>query len=95
MITEKDIYKEYSITMDAAKRLNVNDSRIRQLCIAGRFHGAFKLGETWLIPRKSVENFTRLPRGAKPKTAKRPHDSEIIANTLATLQEQETQHDQQ
>ena len=89
MITEKDIYKEYSITMDAAKRLNVNDSRIRQLCIAGRFHGAFKLGETWLIPRKSVENFTRLPRGAKPKTAKRPHDSEIIATTLATLQEQE------
>ena len=28
----------------------VNRSRIRQLCIEGRFPGAFKLGNSWVIP---------------------------------------------
>ena len=33
-----------------AKAGGVNRSRIRQLCIEGRFAGAFKFGHSWAIP---------------------------------------------
>ena len=46
MITKEDINKDYVVATEAAQKLNVNNSRIRQLCIAGRFEGAFKIGET-------------------------------------------------
>lgn len=74
---------------DAAKLLNVDTSRIGVLCRQGRFKNAIKVSRIWLIPEESIKNFTRLPPGAKPKTAARSQDKELIANTLATLQEQE------
>lgn len=70
---------------DAALMLKVDRTRINVLCRQGRFDGAAKIGRNWIIPRKSVEEFTRLKPGVKPKTATRSEDAELIARTLAKL----------
>ena len=67
MITEEDIRREYVSANDATTLLDVNDSRIRQILRAGRLPGAFKFADTWLIPRKAVDGYTRKKPGAKPK----------------------------
>lgn len=67
MITEASLKREFYSGPEVADLLHVNNSRIRQLCLAGRFLGAFKFGDTWLIPRKAVENYTRLKPGPKKK----------------------------
>lgn len=45
----------YETTREVAERLGVNDSRIRQLLLEGRFPGAIKVGSKergqWLIPK--------------------------------------------
>ena len=38
-------------TKEAAAELGVSESRIRQLCIAGRIVGAYKQGRDWVMPR--------------------------------------------
>ena len=68
MITEAMLKNEFYCGPEVARLLNVNNSRIRQICLAGRFSGAFKFGDTWLIPRKSVENYTRLKPGKKKRS---------------------------
>lgn len=78
MITEEDIRKEYVSANDATELLDVNDSRIRQILRAGRLPGAFKFADTWLIPRKSIDGYTRLKPGVKPKAK----NKEIILNAL-------------
>ena len=50
---------------DAALMLNVDRSRVKLLCRQGRFNGAVKIARNWVIPRKSVETFKRLPPGGK------------------------------
>lgn len=67
MLTEADIRCEYLSVEDATMLLDVNDSRVRQILRAGRLPGAFKFADTWLIPRKAVEGYTRLKRGVKPQ----------------------------
>lgn len=69
MITEQDIRREYVSAEDATQLLNVNDSRIRQILRAGRFPGAFKFADTWLIPRASVAGYTRGKPGKKKGVA--------------------------
>ena len=59
MITKKELEKEFYNGTEVAELLNVTNGRIRQLCLSGRFDGAFKFGTTWLIPRESVENYER------------------------------------
>ena len=46
---------------EVADRLDVDDSRVRQLCIAGRFPGALKLSNRWFIPEAAVEEYERHP----------------------------------
>ena len=65
MITEKDLKEQFYNGPEVARLLDVNNSRVRQICLAGRFAGAFKFGDTWLIPRAAVENYTRLKPGKK------------------------------
>ena len=65
MITEKEIRRDYVSVDDASQLLDVNNSRIRQILSLGRFPGSFKFADTWLIPRKAVENYTRLKPGKK------------------------------
>lgn len=55
----------YETARIAAKRLGVRESRVRQLCIAGRLPGAMKVGRQWLIPEGSwpePTGFGRPPR---------------------------------
>lgn len=67
MITEENLKAEFYNGPEVANLLHVNNSRIRQICIAGRFPGAFKFGDTWLIPRESVANYTRGKPGKKKR----------------------------
>ena len=67
MITEQDIRREYVSGFEASQILNVNESRIRQIIGAGRFPGAFKFADTWLIPLSAVANYTRGKPGKKKR----------------------------
>ena len=78
MVTEEDIKRDYVNANEASQIINVNNSRIRQICIEGKFEGAFKVGDTWLIPRKAVGNYSKRKRGPKPKPTLR----ETITNAL-------------
>ncbi len=81
MITEEDIRREYVSANDATILLDVNDSRIRQILRAGRLPGAFKFADTWLIPRKSIEGYTR----KKPGAPKRFMGSKVLAEKIKEL----------
>lgn len=65
MITESELSSQFYSGPQAAKILKVNNSRIRQLCLAGRFKGAFKFGDTWLIPRTLIDKYERGKPGPK------------------------------
>ena len=49
-------------TKQAGKALGVNDSRIRQLILAGRLK-ATKLGHMWIIQKKDLYNIKKVPIG--------------------------------
>ena len=78
MSIEAILKRDYVNAIEAAEMINVNDSRIRQLCIEGKLNGAFKIGDTWLIPRESVTNYKPGKRGPKPK----PPIKETVTNVL-------------
>lgn len=68
-MTQEELEREYVDGPQAAKILRVSTTRIRQLCLQGRFKGALKVGSSaWLIPREAVQNHTPLRRGVKPKS---------------------------
>ena len=53
----------------AAKELDISATQVRRLIHDDRFEGAVLLGHTWIIPRKSVEEYKRTRRdpGRPPK----------------------------
>jgi len=62
--------EHYLTTMEAAKKLNVQPSRVRHLLKVGRLEGV-KKGEArglWLVTARSVEKFERLKRGRPSKS---------------------------
>lgn len=67
------VRENYMTVPQAAEYLGVNQPRIKQLCYSGRFPGAGKIDNIWLIPREAVENFTRLKPGKK-KGGEKSHD---------------------
>ena len=71
---------------DAGKMLGLSTVRINVLLNQGRFEGAEKIGNYWVIPREAVENFKRLPPGGR-KNLKQQHreDAEMIAQALAEI----------
>ena len=84
MITQNEINQNYVDSVEAGNLLNITDARIRKLCLDGRFDGALKTGKSWLIPKKSVENFTRLPPGKK---SKKNRNEALIKETLEKINE--------
>ena len=82
MVTEEDIKRDYVNANEASQIINVNNSRIRQLCIEGRFQGAFKVGDSWLIPRNIVENYTKKKTGPKVRIKKSESDKAIVESAL-------------
>ena len=68
LITKDLLERDYVSAPEAAEMLNLGRNQIGKLCRAGRFEGAAQIGNAWIIPRKSVENYTPGPRGPKPGT---------------------------
>ena len=58
-----DIRENYMTAPQAAKYLGITRNRVGRLCIEGRFLGAGKIDDMWLIPREAVENHKRLKPG--------------------------------
>lgn len=79
MIYREEIERDYIDAKKAGEILNLSPSRVSRLCSSGRFEGAFKNGGSWLIPRKAVENHTKLAPGVKPKI---PSDKAIWEKAL-------------
>ena len=69
------ISEEYMSAHDVSRQLNIDRSYILALCRQGRFDGAEKIGNYWVIPRSSVENFKRLKPGVKSRT-KQQHEED-------------------
>ena len=63
-----DIKEKYVTIEEAAEIANRKSSLIRILCREGRFPGAVKMGNSWIIPREEVEAYKPAKRG--PKTQK-------------------------
>jgi excisionase family DNA binding protein len=61
--------EKYLSVTEVAKMLGLRRARTGELCRAGRFPGAVKVGNYWIIPREAVLNHKRLPPGPKPKQA--------------------------
>ena len=76
---------EYMSVHDAAMMLNIDRSRINRLLNQGRFDGAVKIARNWVIPRKSVENFKRLPPGVKSRTKQQHEEDKAM---MAAVREQ-------
>jgi hypothetical protein len=78
-MNEKENIKEnYIGASEAGKMLNITRSRIGKLCLAGRFSGAVKIANSWIIPREAVLNHKPLPPGVKPRKAKLTAEREEI-----------------
>ena len=56
-------------TKQAAKELGVNDSRVRQLILAGRLP-AKKFGEVWMIRKKDLSKVANRKPGRPKKGGK-------------------------
>jgi hypothetical protein len=67
----KKLTEKYVSVEAVAENLRISGQRVRQLCVAGRFAGAFKHPDNrsgqWLIPRDYAD--PRLTRG-RPKLFK-------------------------
>jgi excisionase family DNA binding protein len=65
-----DTEKNYLSVTEAAEMLGLQRARTGVLCRKGRFPGAVKVGNSWIIPREAVLNHKPLPPGVKPRKAK-------------------------
>ena len=87
MIVQEEIDRDYIDSIEAARLLDVTDSRVRRLCLDGRFQGAIKAGKSWLIPKVTVENFKPQRRGPKPVRRPYPDDRTVMRNAIAESKE--------
>ena len=79
--------KNFVSISEAAEILKLDRSRIGKLCREGRFDGAAKIGEAWIIPRESVLNHTRLKRGTKGKAERHEQDVAMLKAALEVSKE--------
>lgn len=57
------VREKFMTAPQAAKYLGISRNRVGRLCLEGRFKGAGKIDDVWLIPREAVENHERLKPG--------------------------------
>ncbi len=75
---------------EAASVMSLGRSQVLRLCNCGRLPGAQKVGNTWVIPRSSVETYKPGPQGfaavweqrRAEKAAKRADDAALIEAAL-------------
>ena len=58
-----DVRNNFMTAPQAAKFLGITRNRVGRLCLEGRFEGAGKIDDFWLIPRVSVETHIKLRPG--------------------------------
>jgi hypothetical protein len=73
--------EEFVTVAEAAQMMGRGMNRIGKLCREGRFSGAVKMGNSWIIPREALLNHKPLPPGVKPRKAK------LAAEKAAILEE--------
>lgn len=54
---------DYIPIIEAIHLLGVNRQQATRLCREGKLPGAIKIGQGWLIPRTSAENYVPGPQG--------------------------------
>lgn len=62
-MTIDDIRNNFMTAPQAAKYLGITRNRVGRLCLQGRFKGAGKMDDIWLIPREAVEQHEPLGPG--------------------------------
>jgi hypothetical protein len=71
-------------TTEAAKLLEITPRRFRDFLLAGRVHGAFKVGKTWIIPLIDgwpvISEGTRGPKPTR-KISRTPKSTVVHVNT--------------
>jgi hypothetical protein len=72
------IKEGYVTSIQASEIIGKGINLIAKLCQSGRLSGAEKIGNTWLIPRASVESYTPGKRGPRAK-------KERLTNELAGI----------
>ena len=82
------IVEDLVSVQEAANMLSLDRSRIGKLCRQGRFDGARKIGERWVIPRDAVINFKRRPPGAPTNRHKEKELIMQAVNETNKLQEE-------
>lgn len=70
MITRNELNINFYSKKGTAQKLGVSVRRVEQLLKEGRFENAFTFSGTWFIPKASVDNFQRKPRGIPKGTHK-------------------------
>ena len=78
--------EEYVSIPEAAEILNLKRNRVGVLCREGRFPGAVKIANNWVIPREVVASHKPLPPGVKPlKTKLAAEKAGYLAKARGTL----------
>ena len=63
MITKEMLENEFYDVRGVADKMGKSVRQINTLASEGRFEGAFKIWQGWLIPKSAVENFVYKQRG--------------------------------
>ena len=83
MLQLEELQRNYVDAPDAAKMLNVSQTRVRRLCREGRFPGATKVGSSWIIPREAVLNHKPLPPGVKSRSERVKAEQAALREEIA------------
>lgn len=81
--------EKYVTTMEAAKILGKGSNLIAKLCQAGRLVGAEKIGNTWMIPRESIENYIPMRQRGRTREERLTAELATIRAELAETAKEE------
>jgi hypothetical protein len=82
----EELKDKYVTVEEAAKLAKRKASLIRVLCREGRFPGAVKMGNAWIIPKQEAEAYRPAKKGAKPKQRR------LAAEKAAILEAAKSSH---
>jgi excisionase family DNA binding protein len=84
----ENLQGNYLTTPEAAKLIGKTADLIAKLCQSGRLPGAEKIGNTWLIPRASVESYAPGRRGPRTNKEKLTTEIKSIREEIAAAKEE-------
>ena len=82
------LHENYVTTTEAARIIKKTADMIAKLCQSGRLPGAEKIGNTWLIPRASVESYAPGRRGPRTNKDKLATEIKSIREEIAAAKEE-------